>query len=151
MEQVAQDARQANQTLGQELRSLLAAILKMKQEQQANKSNEDRPTLLVVSGPGDLKPVFIDCRRDGVIILPTKRLIPTDEIENSKAIGNLIDRVGKAKGWCVQLLVRQGGVKSFDKVYFRVALAGVSYGLHPVQTDKDFDVGNNPVPAWLKE
>ena len=97
------------------------------------------------------RPIWIDCRADGIEILQSGRVIPTARIKGSSDLARIIRDIKTAKtSWCAFMLIRSDGIESFKAVFEPVKEAKIRYGYHPVLTDKRFDTKDWARPDWLK-
>jgi len=103
---------------------------------------------VTIAGGSKYKPIFVECREDGCIVLANRRKIATNRIKASDYVGTLLSNIKKDPDWCLFLLVRRGGVHSFDRLHNR-ALGKVPLGFHPILTDLELDVSDWPQPSWL--
>ncbi len=103
-----------------------------------------------VRGKTRQNPIFVDCRKEGILILPNGKRVPTKDIEDSAVVSRLLSKIKTSGTWCLFMLVRRDGIKAFDELYYEVRKAGIPYGFHPVCSDDDFDVSDWKRPDWLR-
>lgn len=146
-------------SLEKSLSALFAKILKKRKKlKELHDAREPRPpehTLTKIGVPGSIKgkskyhPLFIDCRKNGVLILANGKLITTSSIANSSDITGILRNIKTSGNWCLFMLVRKDGIGSFDKLFTRARKVGIPYGFHPVYTKADFGVSDWEKPNWL--
>ena len=147
-----------NVTLEEQLAALTVEIMKALQQLRQRQEPPPPPAsveaILVVppefQGQTKMKPILVDCRGDGLVILQSGRRIPTAEIRDSKYLTGLLSDVKLAGNWCVLMLVRKDGVKAFDAIQNMVLRQNIPHGYVPIMSEKNFDARAWQKPGWLK-
>jgi outer membrane murein-binding lipoprotein Lpp len=81
-----------------------------------------------------LKPNYVECRADGLLLYPEKMSISMSEIGND-LFGAYVDRVRSRTDQCIVLLIRPNGVPAFDAVERQFDSRGLKrYGYVPLPT-----------------
>ncbi len=105
-----------------ELAALMARITALAQTVEEAERRQPRTTAAMVVVPEALRgqqkynPLFVECRQDGLLILPTGKILPATNLSESAELRNLLNQIKSSKKWCLFMLVRRGGVKTFNDV-----------------------------------
>jgi hypothetical protein len=80
------------------------------------------------------KPLYVECRKEGLLIHPKKTFIPLDEISDrrgrwSRCLESIEDHSGHQ---CLVLLIRPNGIDSFQRASARAERANIDYGYDPI-------------------
>jgi hypothetical protein len=157
LEAQTEEGKKVRATLEEELKQLLVQINKAAEELQKIPPPPPPPkgTKLALpeelTGGYKLNPVFVDCRRDGIVILQDNgKFISKEQIEHSNDVSRLLSNIRTSGNWCLLMLIREGSVDTFYDLYQKVLQARIRYGFHPVLAKGDFDVSNWKRPSWFR-
>ena len=122
-----------------------------KLEKTISASNNGNRTIILDSrwkGKSSFNPIFVECDEKGITILANGRKISVADIEESGYLNDLLQKIKGSSNWCLFLLIRSGGVHSFDKLYF-MSRDAVPLGYYPIIKEGDLNVSHWPNPEWL--
>ncbi len=145
-------------SLEDQIKSLLAKLAEATRKLDAVKKGfkprgRSRTKITVaaaIRGKHKYNPLFVDCRKDGILILQNGRRIATKDIEKSSYVRKLLGNVRTSGNWCLYMLIRKDGVKSFVELCWEARQTKIPYGYCPVLSKDDFDVGDWKKADWLK-
>lgn len=118
--------------------------------QRANEAANPAVEIEPPKGRHKYYPIYVDCRKDGILVLSSQKHISTKDVSGSKYVNNLLSKTKTAGNWCIFMLVRRDGVKAFNKIYYKILGAGVPYGFHPIIVNGPLKASNCKKPEWLK-
>lgn len=89
-----------------------------------------------------IRPFFVECRGEQLIMHPTAIKVPVSSFEGRNAFQETVERVKreKDKGAVLILMIRPDGVKTFDRVRSFVTKQEVRYGFLPIPGFGEIDL-----------
>ncbi|MFC1889009.1 hypothetical protein ACFL4G_04555 [Thermodesulfobacteriota bacterium] len=143
-------------SLEEQLKAMISQILEAAKKLKEKRNEEDTAdgkAILTFSeefiGESNLKPIPIDCRKGGIVIMSSGKYIATSDIEGSRYLKKMLKNMKKSDTWCVCLLIRRGGVPSYEEVIKEVREKKIPHGMYPLNSVDDFHVNHLDKPDWL--
>lgn len=86
-------------------------------------------------------PRYIECQSDGVIIHPSKKFIPINDInQTNSAFGMFLSEVKAQKTEYLIVAVRPDGVEIFQEIRELIESEGIDIGYEPIDQDWELQI-----------
>jgi len=148
------DQKKRNVDLKNQLKHLLKEIEQMKLSLNKKKKKKlNRNQKLAVpkrfKGKSKFHPVLVDCLEDSVVFLQSNEKISKDDIDDSLYIHTVFSDIKKSNKWCLVMIVREKGVKTFDSIHAKAKKMKIPYGFWPIIGNKKYDVRHWKTAGFL--
>ena len=104
--------------------------------------NHVKKVVYLPSNPNDVIPTYVECRKNHVIIHPNKTIVGTQSLlEPNSSWLNLLTATKNSEGRnCIELLIREDGVNTFEKVFDHARSKNVEIGYDVIVGNDEIEV-----------